>query len=547
MSDTPDRSILEGTSAPAQTHDAQPPAADTVTSEPMLPSRNYSWYVLGVLVLVYILNFVDRQILSILANDIKADFGLKDSDLGYLGGAAFGVFYALFGIPLGRLADNWNRGRLMTVGLALWSMMTVLSGFSQNKGHLSAARFGVGIGEASSGPCAYSLIADYFPKHQRATAIAIYSSGLYLGVGLSLALGGKIAPWWNGLYPNGGPLGLVGWQAAFVAVGLPGLLLALWVYTLREPVRGVYDGHTPTQHPHPFKDFFAEMMTVIPPFTLIGALGRGVGALAVNLLFAGLMVVFVYVMLRITGPGEWLQWYSIAIGFYAVFSWATALKDRSPATFRLIWGTPAFIYTALGYSMISFTSYAISFWTAPYVERIFHLPKDVIGLTIGAISAVGGFLGVILGGKLADVVRVRNPSGRLLIVIAGVVLPVIPLLIALNTTNYTLFCILYFLMAMFTSMALGAAAATTQDLVLPHMRGAATATFFIGTTLIGLGLGPYMVGIVSEMSGGNLKTGMLSLLVVAPVAVTLLWLAYRSVPEAEATMVARAASAEAGR
>ncbi len=142
-------------------------------AEEAAPVPAYSWYVLSVLVVVYILNFIDRQIVSILAVDIKADLGLTDSDMGFLGGAAFAVFYALFGIPLGRLADNWHRVRLLTVGLALWSVMTALSGFARNQLSLSLARMGVGIGEATASPTAYSLISDYFPKRQRATAIAI--------------------------------------------------------------------------------------------------------------------------------------------------------------------------------------------------------------------------------------------------------------------------------------------------------------------------------------------------------------------------------------
>ncbi len=113
-------------------------------------ASGYSWYVLGVLVVVYILNFIDRQILSILAEDIKRDLVLTDADLGFLFGAAFAVFYALFGIPLGRLADNWNRKRLLAVGLALWSTMTALSGFARDQLTLSLARMGVGVGEASA-------------------------------------------------------------------------------------------------------------------------------------------------------------------------------------------------------------------------------------------------------------------------------------------------------------------------------------------------------------------------------------------------------------
>ena len=141
----------------------------------------YAWYALILFVIVYIFNFIDRQIVSILAESIKADLDLDDAQIGFLYGTAFAVFYALFGIPLGRLADSWYRGRLMAIGLALWSSMTALSGFSQNFAMLAAARVGVGIGEASASPAAYSMIADYFPTERRATALSIYSSGLYLG------------------------------------------------------------------------------------------------------------------------------------------------------------------------------------------------------------------------------------------------------------------------------------------------------------------------------------------------------------------------------
>ena len=207
---------------------------DQQGSPPAEPKASgYSWYVLTVLVVVYILNFIDRQVVSILAVDIKRDLNLTDGDMGFLGGAAFAVFYALFGIPLGRLADNWNRVRLLSIGLALWSTMTALSGFAFNKLTLSLARMGVGVGEATASPTAYSLISDYFPKKQRATALAIYSSGLYLGGGVSLFIGAKVVQAWNDAHPGGGPLGLVGWQAAFLVVGIPGLLLALWVASLR--------------------------------------------------------------------------------------------------------------------------------------------------------------------------------------------------------------------------------------------------------------------------------------------------------------------------
>ena len=169
---------MDATDKPASAPDAKVPA--------------YSWYALSVLVLVYVLNFIDRQILSILANDIKADLNVEDDYLGFLYGTAFAIFYALFGIPLGKLADSWHRVRLMTIGLGLWSLMTAASGFAKNAAMLSGARVGVGIGEATASPSAYSLISDWFPARLRATALAIYSSGLYVGGGISLVIGALV-------------------------------------------------------------------------------------------------------------------------------------------------------------------------------------------------------------------------------------------------------------------------------------------------------------------------------------------------------------------
>ena len=513
---------------------------------PAAKASGYSWYVLAVLVVVYILNFIDRQILSILAVDIKADLGLTDADLGFLGGAAFAVFYALFGIPLGRLADNWSRVRLLSIGLALWSTMTALSGFARDQATLTFARMGVGVGEATASPTAYSLISDYFPKKQRATALAIYSSGLYLGGGVSLFIGALIVKTWNDAYPGGGPMGLVGWQAAFLSVGIPGLLVALWVASLREPARGAMDGVPTHGSPTPFREFGRDLTMIVPPLTLIGAWQRGPTALAINIGFAAAVAAFAWWMIALTG--NFPQWSAVALGYYAVFSWASTLRAKDPATFRLIWGTPAFICTTLGYGLVSLAAYGLASWSAPYAEIVLGLPKAELALILGANGALSGFVGVIGGGWIADALRSRIPAGRILMIIFGVVAPIVPIWIGYTTSNATLFYAMNFLAGMFGATALGAAAATTQDLVLPRMRGTATAAFFLGTTLVGLSFGPYMVGQISDLTGtiidgkpvGDLRTGILSLIGVAPIALMLLLYAYRAVPQAEATIIERA-------
>jgi MFS family permease len=511
--------------------------SDTAADAAEPKASGYSWYVLTVLVVVYILNFIDRQVMSILAVDIKRDLHLTDADMGFLGGAAFAVFYALFGIPLGRLADNWSRVRLLSVGLALWSAMTALSGFAYNQLTLTFARMGVGVGEATASPTAYSLISDYFPKKQRATALAIYSSGLYLGGGVSLLIGASIVEAWQRAYPGGGPLGLVGWQAAFLAVGIPGILVALWVATLREPVRGAMDGVATTTSPTPFRQFVYDLSTIVPPFTLIGAAQRGALALIINLAAAAAFIGFALFMIHVTGNVA--QWSAVGLGYYAVFSWASTLRAKDPATFRLIWGTPAFICTTLGYGLISLTAYALSFWGAPYAETVLMLPKQELAFVLGSTGAVAGFVGVILGGRIADALRAHHPAGRLLVSMFGAVAPIIPIVVAFNTQSGSVFYAMSFIAAMFGATALGASAATTQDLVLPRMRGTATAAFFLGTTLVGLSFGPYMVGLISDVSG-SLRVGALSLIGVAPISLILLIYAWRTVPRAEATITERA-------
>jgi MFS family permease len=499
--------------------------------------------VLGLLLIVYILNFVDRQILAILADDIKRDLGLKDQDIGFLYGTAFGVFYALFGIPLGRLADSWHRVRLMTLGLALWSTMTALSGFARSGTALSLARIGVGVGEATASPAAYSLISDWFPKRLRATALAIYSSGIYIGGGFSIFIGALIVQKWNLAYPGGGPLGLVGWQAAFLAVGLPGLIVAAWIFTLREPVRGHSEGIATPPHPAPFRAFFQELLTIVPPFTLIGAAQGGAAVFARNvavlLLVAGIATGLVWL-------GEPIpQWAAIGIGVYAVYSWAVALKRRDPPTYALIVGSPAFLCVVLAYGLNAFLAYSVAAFAPSFVRRTFDIPPEqlsAVGFWIGAPAALAGFLGITLGGRIADALRERSPVGRIHVILFGCLAPVVPIILTFTATSETMFYVMLPLAQFLTCGALGASAATTQDLVLPRMRGTATAAFFIGTTLLGLAMGPYLAGRISTLTG-HLAIGVLSLLITLPVALAAILGAYRWLPGAEATREARARAA----
>jgi predicted MFS family arabinose efflux permease len=205
-------------------HPANP---DDRSAEPATdaPSRAYANYVLAVLFLVYVFNFVDRQILAILLQPIKEELGVSDTAMGFLTGFAFALFYTIAGIPIARLADGGSRRTVIAIGVAVWSAMTAISGLARSFAQLAAARVGVGVGEAAASPAANSLISDYFPTERRATALAIYNMGANVGI---------MFGFWAGAWIGEN----LGWRAAFMVVGLPGLAVAVLVrLTVREPPR----------------------------------------------------------------------------------------------------------------------------------------------------------------------------------------------------------------------------------------------------------------------------------------------------------------------
>lgn len=209
------------------------------TQATVWPSPATAWFTVGVLVVAFIFSIADRIIISLLVDPIKADLGLTDTDMGLMMGPAFALFYALMGLPIGRMVDKYSRRSIVGAGIFLWSIMTAMCGLARSFWELFLARVGVGVGEATLSPAAYSMIADSFPKEKLGRALGVYQSGAFLGVGIALIFGGVAVQFARGTESM--VLPLVGsvkpWQLAFFVVGLPGVLVAGLMFMVREPLR----------------------------------------------------------------------------------------------------------------------------------------------------------------------------------------------------------------------------------------------------------------------------------------------------------------------
>lgn len=495
----------------------------------------YAWYVLLVLVIVYAFNYIDRQILSILAEDIKKDLGLDDSQLGFLYGTAFAMFYGVFGIPLARLADSWRRIHLIAIGLGFWSSMTALCGFARDFPQLAAARFGVGVGEATASPCAYSLIGDYFPARRRGLALSVYTAGVNVGSGLSLLIGGVVTTGWNRAFaPPEAPLGLSGWQAAFLAVGLPGLLLALWVSTLREPRRGSSTPVSSKPSPPAFSPWLLlrrELCAVLPPLTLFN-MARYPGGLKRNLILLGIVASGALGLALVTG--DTLQWVVYGVGLYAIGSWSQAVKHDDPTLWSATLGAPMFVMTLAAIGFISAIQYAQTFWTAPYLLRTFYPNLDGPGFFFtmhsareevayfGMMQQAGAIIGVIAGGWLSDHWSARDRRGRLAVVALSVLLYVPVVAIIFSSRNLAILFMCLPLAGIFGAMYWGAGVAALQDMVLPGMRATTGAVTLLASSVIGLAVGPYLTGKIAVVTG-SLTDGIQCLFALAPAILLLLW------------------------
>jgi MFS family permease len=474
-------------------------------------------FTLFVLILANLFNMLDRQIVSILAQAIKADLHLDDADLGFLLGTAFAVFYSIVGIAMGRISDFISRKRMLAFGLALWSVMTALGGASTSFLTLSAARIGVGVGEAVANPCSHSMLSDAFPQRNRSLALGTYLAGTFLGGTFAMFLGGYFLQHWKDLcisMPIAGACHLAGWKAALIAAGLPGIPLALLALAIREPARLRQSEHGV------LRIIACEISAALPPFTLfiIHRLAGRAGVMR-NLALTAAIVVIAAALILLTG--DIAQWVAFGLGAYAVVTWGQVQSYGDHPLFRLTFGDPTFTQSTITVAIMACIVGVPSVWAAPLAMRTFKVPPAQIGLGLGIVMTVGAVIGVIAGGWLTDRWKKTDPRAPMLttgITLAGII-PSVALMAFAPTIGW--FFVGVFFQSMSAALWSGGIAAMIQDLVIPRMRGAAAASQSLVAIVIASGLGPYWTGKVSAMTG-SLRIGLFSILVLVPFAIIML-------------------------
>lgn len=409
------------------------------SARPVIPS-----YTLGVLTVAYTLSYLDRQILGLLTEPLRQDLHLTDIQIGSLQGFTFAIVLAVTGLPLGRLVDTGNRVWLAAVGIALWSVMTAACGFANSFGALLLCRAGVALGEAALTPAAYSLISDLFPSRRRGLALSIFSSGAFIGAGLSLIFAATIL---RQLFVTGDVLVLPNiqhvWQMVFIFIGLPGVVVAIWVASLGEPRR--QSGTIPS-----------------------------------------------------SVPG--------------------AVEIRS--YFQASWVELASLYVCLAFAATQ--AYSYSAWVPTVLIRTFHMPPIAVGLSLGPLLIGSSVLGLIFGAQLGDaLVRRGIMAARPMLMCAGALVASLftaaaPFALTLNTA-----LILISAATFFSTIVVANGPPALQDITPSRMRGVSSAVGVLIVTLIGMGIGPTLVGFITQVTLGDPSKIGIALSVVSTMALVL--------------------------
>ncbi len=520
---------------------------EQMTTQPRRALAPGAWYALILVALTNAMSLLDRQILAILAPAIKADLKIGDAEMGLLYGTVFALFYALFSLPVGRLADGWVRTRLLAVSLLFWSAATGLAGLASSFSLLALSRLGVGIGEAATQPAGTSLIYDFWPKHRRGFVMSVMASAIALGLGGSLILGGVAAHWWDTSYAAGSaPFGLSGWQFAFLVAAAPGFVLAIFLWNLREPVRGQMDGIATAPDPHPFRASLALLGSVTPGVHWLGMKSRGAtegmvrGNLSALAAIAGAAAALTAISSAVSPKPHMLiggisinphalQWSVIGLGAFVIVNLMQGMKLGDNQAFRVITRSPTLMMCIAVGTLQSSLNYGMMAFNPSFLIRTYNLTMQETALQFGLLSAGMGIIGPLVWGPLSDWLNQRFPGGgrAWVALFAMGVSPVLSFWVYFAGdpgSFYARFLLYSFILTGWMPPLY----AIMYDQVLPRMRGLTASLYLLVMTILGMGIGPYVVGLLSDATG-SLRTAMLSINTVAiPIAVLMVLIARRA-------------------
>ena len=415
------------------------------------------WYLVVTLLIFYIFSFIDRQIISLMVEPIKRDLQVSDTLIGLLGGLSFAIFYTLFGIPIGRLADRINRKKIIAAGVIVWSLMAALCGFAKNFTQLFLARVGVGVGEAALSPAAYSMITDAFPRHKLGRAFSFYNMGIPIGSGIALLVGGIVVVAVSGAGKTFA-LPLFGevraWQFVFIVTGAPGLLLPLLLLTVREPKR------------------------------------RGLIKSEDNVVRESLPLREVLAFMAKNGM------------FYRAHFLAMA--------------------------MMACLGYAVGFWLPTVMARTYGIQPGIVGQVLGISTMTMNTLGVFVAGRICDRLTAKGHTDAPIWVCFGTAVAVVatsafPAFMPNATLGLVVMCLAGFPFHGYVAMGPMAVNQVTPN----QMRAQVSGVYLFTVNLLGLGLGPYLVPLISDYvlrDPQQIRWGLLIVVVTSGlIAAILLW------------------------
>jgi len=428
---------------------------DSVTIDRSRSGRLTAWFTLSILVLAYICSFLDKMILSLLVIPIKADLGLSDIQISLLQGMSFAIIFTLAGLPLGRLVDRANRVWILSIGIVIWSMMTTFCALAQNFWQLFLLRMGVGAGEASVTPVAYSLIPDYFPRESLGLAMGLFSLGASLGVGFSFIIGGLVVDYATSAGTISVPVigDIRSWQLVFLIIGIPGLLVAGLMLLVPEPRAARAKKVDSKRHD-------------------------------VTLTLGEVMAFF--------------------------------KKNK-----RLI-----FLHH-FSLSMASMAAWGIMSWTPAFIARSLEWSQSMIGLVLGASIAIFGTIGVVGGGWLGDrLIRSGDPCGRLTVISFALLLSFLGAVTFPLMQSPVPLALAFGVHILGAWMVVSNGAAILQQIFPANLRGQGAATYMLATNLVGVGLGPTSVALLTDYVFGDTQMLRYSLLIAPPAAIAAAFYAF---------------------